>query len=125
MLLETNSYAKKAPVLICAIAKKTCSEEGKYNRLHFHDLGAANENMFLEAFSQGLIMHEMGGYDLLKAAEVFRIPEDFGVGMMIAIGCQDKHRVLPERFREKAFALRVRKSLSNIVFAGELGKSIE
>jgi nitroreductase len=125
VLLETNSYAKRAPILICAIAKKTYSEEGKYNRLHFHDLGAANENMFLEAFSQGLIMHEMGGFDVLKAREVFRIPEDFEIGIMIAIGYQDKHHVLPERFRDKAFAPRERKSLSKIAFAEELGKSIE
>jgi hypothetical protein len=39
-------------------------------RLHFHDLGAANENMFLEAFNQGLIMHEMGGFDVQKDREI-------------------------------------------------------
>jgi hypothetical protein len=33
-------------------------------------LGAANENMFLEAFNQGLIMHEMGGFDIQRAREV-------------------------------------------------------
>ena len=27
----------------------------------------ANENMFLEAFNQGLIMHEMGGFDVQKS----------------------------------------------------------
>src|ERR671919_2408386 len=48
VLLESNFYAKRAPILICAIAKKNYSAEEKYNRLHFHDLGAANENMFLE-----------------------------------------------------------------------------
>jgi nitroreductase len=59
VLKDINNYAKRAPVLICAITKKTYSDNGNYNRLHFHDLGAANENMFLEAFNQGLIMHEM------------------------------------------------------------------
>ena len=109
VLLESNAYAKRAPILICAIAKKNYSEGGKYNRLHFHDLGAANENMFLEAFNQGLIMHEMGGFDVQKAIEVFNIPEDFEIGVMIAIGYQDKHTVLPERFREKAFSPRERR----------------
>jgi hypothetical protein len=42
--------------------------------------------MFLEAFNQGLIMHEMGGFDVQKAKEVFNIPDDFEVGIMIAIG---------------------------------------
>jgi len=51
VLLEINDYAKRAPILICAITKKTYSDNGNYNRLHFHDLGAANENMFLKAFN--------------------------------------------------------------------------
>jgi hypothetical protein len=67
------------------ITKRTYSENGIPNRLHFHDLGAANENMFLEAFKQGLIMHEMGGFDVRKAREVFNIPEDYEIGSMIAI----------------------------------------
>lgn len=67
VLKETNDYAKRASILICAITKRTYSDNEIPNRLHFHDLGAANENMFLEAFNQGLIMHEMGGFDLQKA----------------------------------------------------------
>jgi nitroreductase len=125
VLLESNAYAKRAPILICAIAKKNYSEGGKYNRLHFHDLGAANENMFLEAFNQGLIMHEMGGFDVQKAIEVFNIPEDFEIGVMIAIGYQDKHTVLPERFREKAFSPRERRKLSEIAYVEEIGKCLE
>ena len=42
VLLEINNYAKRAPILICSIAKKTYSDNGIYNKLHFHDLGAAN-----------------------------------------------------------------------------------
>ena len=81
VLLEINSYAKRAPILICAITKKTYSDNQNYNRLHFHDLGAANENMFLESFNQGLIMHEMGGFNREKAREIFKIPDDYEVGI--------------------------------------------
>ena len=95
------------------------------NRLHFHDLGAANENMFLEAFNQGLIMHEMGGFDVQKAVEVFKIPEDYEIGIMIAIGYQDKHSVLPERFREKAYSTRVRRKLSEIAYVEDIGNNLE
>jgi len=42
VLVESNSYPKRAPIFICAIARKNYSEGEKYNRLHFHDLGAAN-----------------------------------------------------------------------------------
>lgn len=121
VLLEINNYAKRAPILICAITKKYYTDNGIYNKLHFHDLGAANENMFLESFNQGLIMHEMGGFDREKARKVLGIPDVFEIGVMIAIGYQDSHDILPERYREKAFSPRERKSLSEIAFLEQLG----
>jgi nitroreductase len=121
VLNEINDYAKRDPILICAITRKTFSDNGNHNRLHFHDLGAANENMFLEAFNQGLIMHAMGGFNVQKARQVFNIPEEFEAGIMIAVGYQDSHLVLPTGLREKAFAPRQRKRLSEIAFLEELG----
>ena len=108
---EINNYAKRAPILICAITKRTYTDNGIPNRLHFHDFGAANENMFLEAFNQGLIMHEIGGFDVQMAKEVFNITEDYEVGIMIAIGYQDTHHVLPERLKEKAFYTKSKKAI--------------
>ena len=124
VLKEINDYAKRAPILICAITKKTYSDNGNSNRLYFHDLGAAHANMFIEAFNQGLIMHEMGGFDLQKARELFNVPTDYEVGIMIAIGYQDGYHVLPERLKEKAFTPRPRKPLSEIVFMEEIGNGI-
>lgn len=124
VLLEINDYAKRAPILICAITKKYYSDNGIYNKLHFHDLGAANENMFLESFNQGLIMHEMGGFDRDKARKVFNVPDEYEIGIMVAIGYQDSHDILPERYKEKAFYPRERKSLSEIAFLEELGNGI-
>jgi len=124
VLLEINDYAKRAPILICAITKKTYTDTGVYNRLHFHDLGAANENMFLESFNQGLIMHEMGGFDREKARKVFDVPDDYEVGIMIAIGYQDSHEILPKRFKEKADLPRERKPLSEIAFLEKIENGI-
>jgi hypothetical protein len=80
--------------------------------------------MFLEAFNQGLIMHEMGGFDFQKAREVFNIPEDYEVDVMIAIGYQDTYHVLPDRLKEKAFTPRTRRPLSKIAFIEELDNGI-
>jgi hypothetical protein len=88
-------------------------------------LRAANENMFLEAFNQGLIMHERCGFDVQKAREVFNIPEDFKAGIMIAIGYQNVHQVLPESLRQKAHLPRERKPLSEIAYLEELGNGIK
>lgn len=124
VLLEVNSYAKRAPILICAITKKTYSDNEKSNILHFHDLGAANENMFLESFNQGLIMHEMGGFDREKAKDLFNVPEDYQLGIIIAIGYQDSHDLLPDKYKEKSLLPRERKPLSEIVFLEEIGKKM-
>ena len=53
--------------------------------------------------------------------EVFNIPEDYEVGIMISIGYQDTYHVLPERLKDKAFTPRVRKPLSEIVYVEEFG----
>ena len=67
--------------------------------------------MFLEAFNQGLIMHEMGGFDVSKARQIFNIPEDYEVGIMIAIGYQDNHKVLPEKLKRKSIFAKTTKAL--------------
>lgn len=92
--------------------------------LAFHDLGAANKNMFLEAFNQNPIMHEMGGFDVQKAREVFNIPEEFEIGVMISIGYQDTYDILPESLVKKASMPRERRPLSEIAFLEELNNRI-
>lgn len=124
VLLAGNSYAKRAPVLICAIAKISFTANDKENRHSFHDLGAANAYMFLEAVNQGLIMHEMAGYDVEKAREVFMIPIGFDPVTMIAIGYQDTPDILPDKLRDKEAASRARKPLDEIAFVERWGNGI-
>ena len=125
VLLESNSFAKQAPILICAITKKTYTDSLELNRLYFHDLGAANENMFLECFNQGLIMHEMGGFNVKLAKEIFNIPDDYEVGIMIAVGYQGTNDSLPEKFKVKNTKPRERKHLSEIAFLEDLSQGIQ
>lgn len=125
VLLESNSFAKQAPILICAITKKTYTDSLELNRLYFHDLGAANENMFLECFNQGLIMHEMGGFNVKLAKEIFNIPDDYEVGIMIAVGYQGTNDSLPEKFKVKNTKPRERKHLSEIAFLEDLSHGIQ
>ncbi|MGA8082074.1 MAG: hypothetical protein WB988_09435 [Candidatus Nitrosopolaris sp.] len=64
--------------------------------------------------------HEMGGFDVQKAKEIFHIPEEFEM----AIGYQDTHEILPESLVKKAFVPRHRKSLSEIAFIDDLNTSL-
>jgi hypothetical protein len=56
-----------------------------------------------------------------KAREVFNIPEDFEVGVMIAIRCQHTRRILPGSLTQKAFTPSQRKPLAEIGFVEEFG----
>src|SRR3989338_9661389 len=121
VLNENNSWAKAAPVLICSVGKKAFTRNDKLNFHWMHDVGAATENMLLEAFNQGLVMHEMAGFSHEKAVEVFRIPEGFEPVAMIAVGYQD----IPEKLKENEkwhaseIAERKRKPLNEIAFENE------
>jgi hypothetical protein len=110
--------------LSCAITKKPYTESQESNRLYFHDLGFANENM-LESFNQGLIMHAKGGFNLILVKEVFKIPDDYEVGIIIAIGYQGTNDNLPEKFQIKITKHRERKPLSQMAFLEDLGHDIQ
>jgi hypothetical protein len=49
------------------------------------------------------------------AKEIFKTPEEFEIGVMIAIGYRDGPRTLPERLRGKSSSTRERKTLKEIV----------
>lgn len=85
-LVEGNAWAKAAPVLMLSVAKKLFDRNQKPNRHYLHDTGAASTIMALQATELGLFIHQMAGYDLDKARELFHIDETYEPAAMIAIG---------------------------------------
>jgi hypothetical protein len=74
--------------------QKSPIQSQESNRLYFHDPGSANENMFLERFNQGLIMHAMDGFNIILVKDVFGIPDDYEVGIIVARGYQGTNDIL-------------------------------
>jgi nitroreductase len=120
-LKEGNAWAKAAPVLIASAYRTTLSRNNRLNISALRDLGAAEENLFLQAFAAGLVMHQMGGFhrDRLKQE---LLPEGFEPGTMIAIGYPGNPDELSEDLREREFQPRTRKLLSEIVFGPHWGE---
>ncbi|MEM7517161.1 MAG: nitroreductase family protein, partial [Planctomycetota bacterium] len=56
-LLDGNSWAKRAPVLMIAVARTTFEQSEKENRHAWHDVGLAVENLVLQAEALGLATH--------------------------------------------------------------------
>lgn len=124
-LVEWNQqWAGKAPVLILNIASEYFSHNNKPNATAQYDLGQAVALMLTEAVSQGLISHEMSGFDAEKANELLAIPEGFQAISVTAIGYYGDPNILPADMLKSEKEERKRRSLKELVFSGDFGESM-
>ena len=86
-LVEPNqAWCDKAGVLIVVTSGKKFSKNGKPNPVHTFDSGLASQNLLLQGCQMGLVVHGMAGFDRDKARSALKIPEDYEVEAMIAVG---------------------------------------
>jgi nitroreductase len=116
-LVEGNWWAKNAAVLALSVARMTFARNGSHNRTGMYDTGMAVSNLLAQAVAEGLMVHQMAGYDVNKAREVLHIPEHHEPGAMMAIGYYGDHDSLPEKYRLREEAVRQRKPQNEFVFA--------
>ncbi len=118
-----NAWAKRAPLLILSIAKRTYSDLDRRNPMALHDAGMAGLSLVLQAVSMGLIAHQMRGFDRDKARELFAIPSDFNPVVMIAVGYYgDPDALQDAEDRDDEVAPRERRPLSEFAFGGTWGE---
>ena len=87
LLGEGNKvWAKNAAVLVVFISRKNFEHNEKPSVTHSYDCGAAWENFALQGFQQNLVVHGMQGFDYDRARTDLRIPEEFHVEAMAAVG---------------------------------------
>jgi nitroreductase len=121
-LVEFNAgWAQHAPVLAISIAQIRNPKDGASNRHAFHDVGSASAQLTLQAVSQGLLVHQMAGFDPNSARETFNIPADWEAVAAMAIGYDGDPASLSEKLRERELAPRSRKPLAEFVITGEWG----
>ena len=102
LLMQANQvWCNKAAVLVVVLSKKTFTRNGKPNPVHTFDSGAAFENLALQGTEMGLVVHGMAGYDQGQARTQLKIPDDFAVEAMIAIGKPGDPASLPPELRER------------------------
>jgi nitroreductase len=121
-LAEGNRrWAFRAPVLVLSVASLHFEDDGKPNRHAFHDTGLATENFVLQATAQGLVAHQVAGFDLEKARLDLRIPAGYEPVAMIAVGYPGDPALLPERLRERELRPRDRRPIAAWTFSGQWG----
>jgi len=123
-LVEFNfQWAQNAPVLLLSVARLTFESSGEPNRHALHDVGHAIANLTFQAMVSGLVVHQVAGFDVEKARNEFSIPQDYEPVAVAAIGYPGSPASLPDKLREKELSPRKRKSLADIVFECEWGRS--
>lgn len=113
-----QAWADSAAVLIVNIAETT-DAEGKPRPWARYDLGQAVAHLTVQAQHEGLHTHQMGGFDGARIAAAFGLADSLEVVSITAIGVLGDVDALPEALREREVAPRLRKSLAELVVAGE------
>jgi nitroreductase len=116
-LSEGNqSWVRHAPWLALICADTLFSKNGEPNRWAEYDVGAAALSICLQATSLGMMAHQLGGFDQVKARAIFNIPSRFQLMSFICVGYPVAEEEIPEALVEREKAPRVRRPLGELFF---------
>lgn len=102
LLADLNKeWARQAAVLILLVSKTTFDHNAKPSVTHSYDTGAAWENLALQGFLKGYVVHGMQGFDYERARVELDIPDGFRVEAMAAIGRPGEKESLPEELQKR------------------------
>lgn len=119
LLVEGNqAWCKNAALLSVIVAHKVFAHNGKPNPVHLFDVGAAFENIALQATAMGLVVHGMQGFDFDKARTSLKVPDDYAVAAMFAAGRPGELKTLPDQLRDREKPTD-RKPVSQFICEGE------
>jgi nitroreductase len=125
-LVEFNAnWAKNAYVLGFAVAELAFAKNKTPNRNAHYDTGAAMSQLSTEATSRGILIHQMAGFDPDTARDVFEIPTGWDAIAAFAMGYPGDPASLPEPYRERETAPRVRKPIREFVMSGTWGHTAD
>ena len=121
---KNQAWCQAAPVLVIVCHDTLFVHNDSPNRHAAYDSGAASMSLCVQAAALGLMTHQMAGYSVERARELFAIPERYKPIAMMAIGYQVDEASVPEQFREREFQPRTRAPLGTRFFAGEWNKGM-
>jgi nitroreductase len=117
MVPQNQEWTKNAAALIVFVSKSTFDFNGKPYPTHSFDCGAAWENLALQGWLKGYVVHGMQGFDYDRAKADLKIPDEYRVEAMIAVGKPGKKENLSEQ-NQKREAPSDRKKLADIACEG-------
>jgi nitroreductase len=115
-LPDANYWVKQAPMVVVVATRLDldCRLSDRRDYALF-DSGLATQNLVLQAFKEGLYAHPIAGFDPFKVKEEFRIPEDFIVITLVAMGYPGDDTFLNEKHKQLEHGPRIRKPQSKVI----------
>lgn len=101
-------WAKDAPLLILSLTRKNFSRYPGPNAHALYDLGGANAFLSLQAVELGLQVRQMAGFDPELAISLLNIPDDYLLGVFMAVGYPGDPSTLPPNLKNRETAPRER-----------------
>ncbi|MER7797064.1 nitroreductase family protein [Microbacterium sp. NPDC096154] len=106
-----QAWAPAAAVLIVAIAE-THDADGNEIPTALYDLGQAMAHLSVQAHHDGLVVHQMTGFDPAAIAERFQLAQNERPFTVTALGEFGDLEALPEALREREIAPRTRRPIA-------------
>lgn len=111
-----QAWAPTAPVLFTVVASMTFAHNGKPNRHAYYDCGQAIAHLSVQATAEGLVLHQMGGFDREKVEKLLNLTEGQEAVALMAVGYPGHLEQLSPELQKKETASRTRKVQSEFVF---------
>lgn len=112
-----QEWAPNASALIVAVAERQTADGIDQPWAHY-DLGQSVAHLTVQAHADGLVVHQMGGFDKQGVHDAFGLSERFEPCTVIALGTLADADTLPDRLRERELSPRARKSHEELVISG-------
>lgn len=117
-----RGWAGSAAALAIGVARMA-DEDGEALPYGEYGVGLAAQNLVLQAVAEGLVAHQMAGFDREAVRAEFDVPPEFEPVVAIAVGGVASPEVLPGKLQEKENAARSRRPLADLVFTTTWGES--
>lgn len=117
---KNRAWTAAASALALGIAV-TADADGRPFPHAVYDLGQATAQLALQAVAEGLVTHQMAGFDADAARAEFALPPGHQPVVAIAIGHPGPLDGLPPELQAKETRSRVRRPLADLVFTDTYG----
>lgn len=112
-----QAWAPNASALVVAVTNTT-SASGRPNPFARYDLGQSVAAFTIQAAANGIVTHQMGGFDIEALTIALSVDEPWEIVSLIAVGKTGNPESLPEDRQASEVSPRERKPLAEVVRGG-------